>query len=73
MAITRSLLSLDEYLRASYHPDADFIDGQIEERHLGEYEHARLQYILASLFARKERDRPDRTAHPGGAGARPHL
>ncbi len=56
MAITRSLLSLDEYLRTSYDPDADFVDGQIEERHLGEYEHARLQYILASLFARKERE-----------------
>lgn len=36
MATTPTLLSIEEYLRSSYHPDADFVDGEIEERNLGE-------------------------------------
>ena len=49
-ALTPTLLSIDEYLHTSYKPDVDFIDGAIEERNLGEFEHARLQTILASFF-----------------------
>jgi hypothetical protein len=30
-----ALLSLEEYLRTSYHPDCDFVDGHLEERNLG--------------------------------------
>jgi len=56
MAITPSLLSIDEYLRTSYHPDADFVDGEIEERNLGEFEHARLQWLLAAFISRHESD-----------------
>jgi len=56
MATSPVLLSIEEYLRTSYHPDADFVDGEIEERNLGEYEHARLQFILAAMFARYEHD-----------------
>ena len=56
MATSSTLLSIDEYLRTSYHPDADFVDGRVEERHLGEFEHARLQYILAGIFSRYERE-----------------
>jgi Uma2 family endonuclease len=56
MATAPPLLSIEEYLRTSYHPDADYVDGEIEERNLGEYEHARLQYILATIFGRYERE-----------------
>ena len=56
MATAPPLLSIEEYLRTSYHPDADYVDGEIEERNLGEYEHARLQFIIAAIFARHERD-----------------
>jgi len=55
MATTPSLLSIDEYLRTSYHPDADYVDGEIEERNLGEFEHARIQSLLAAFFCGKER------------------
>jgi len=54
MATSPTLLSIDEYLRTSYHPDADYVDGEIEERNLGEYEHARLQSLIVSLFVAKE-------------------
>jgi len=54
MATSPTLLSIDEYLRTSYHPDADYVDGEIEERNLGEYEHAKLQTLIVSLFTNNE-------------------
>ena len=61
MATAPTLLSIDQYLRTTYHPDADYIDGEIEERNLGEFEHARLQYLLAAYFGPKE----TALVHPG--------
>ena len=29
-----------EYLRTSYRPDCDFVDGSVEERNVGEFEHS---------------------------------
>ena len=54
MATTPTLLSIDEYLQTSYHPDADYVDGEIEERHLGEYDHAKIQSFILSTFAFNE-------------------
>ena len=56
MATAPALLSIDEYLRTSYKPDVDFVDGEIEERNLGEYEHARLQWLIGAFFAPREKD-----------------
>ena len=53
--ITPALLPIDVYLRTSYHPDVDFIDGEIEERNSGEFEHARLQTLLGSFFVTHEK------------------
>ena len=50
MATTPALLSIDEYLRTGYSPDVDFVDGEIQERNLGEYEHARLQAALTAFL-----------------------
>jgi Uma2 family endonuclease len=55
MATSPTLISLEEYLRTSYHPDADYVDGEIEERNLGEYEHARLQWLIGAAFAPHEK------------------
>ncbi|HWZ34412.1 MAG TPA: hypothetical protein VNX18_23900 [Bryobacteraceae bacterium] len=33
-------ISVAEYLATSYRPDCDYIDGHIEERNLGEWDHA---------------------------------
>jgi Uma2 family endonuclease len=52
---TAALISVEEYLAASYRPDREFIDGQVVERNLGEYDHSRLQTILAGWFLRRER------------------
>jgi Uma2 family endonuclease len=56
MATAPTMLSIDEYLRTSYHPDADYVDGEIEERNLGEYEHAKLQHFIDVLFGNNEDD-----------------
>jgi Uma2 family endonuclease len=55
MATTTSLISIEEYLRTSYHPDADYINGEIEERNLGEFQHARLQTLIAAFFTFQEK------------------
>ena len=55
MATTPTLLSIDEYLHTSCKPDVDFVDGEIEERNLGEFDHARLQFKLASFFGFREK------------------
>ena len=49
---SRTLISVEEYLRSSYEPDCDFVDGEIEERNVGELNHGVLQlrvgaYLLA--------------------------
>jgi Uma2 family endonuclease len=50
MATTPALLSIDEYLRTSYKPDADFVNGELEERHVGEHTHNFIQGLLYHLF-----------------------
>ena len=36
-------ISLEEYLHTSYRPDCEYIDGAVQERHLGEMGHSILQ------------------------------
>ena len=43
-------ISVEEYLRTTYRPDCDYVDGEVIERNLGEYDHARLQTVLAAFF-----------------------
>jgi Uma2 family endonuclease len=50
MATTTTLVSLEDYLRTSYHPDCDYVDDHIEERNLGEFDHGNLQAALTAWF-----------------------
>jgi Uma2 family endonuclease len=43
-------VSVEEYLSTVYEHDCEYVDGVIEERDLGEFEHAFLQGILVALF-----------------------
>jgi Uma2 family endonuclease len=43
---TTSLISIEEYLRTTYEPDCDYVDGGLVERNVGEKDHAKLQYNL---------------------------
>ncbi len=50
MAAAPLPLSIDEYLNTSYKPDVDFVDGVLEERNVGKYEHAKIQIWISHLF-----------------------
>jgi Uma2 family endonuclease len=46
--------SLQEYLDTSYRPDREYVDGEVRERNVGKWEHARLQALLAAWFLSNE-------------------
>ena len=51
----RTLISVEDYLATAYEPDCDYVDGHIEERNVGEWDHSRLQgKICAYLIKRYE-------------------
>ena len=43
-------VSVEEYLSTVYEPDCEYDDGVVVKRNLGEFEHAFLQTLLATLF-----------------------
>ncbi len=47
-------VSVEEYLQTSYRPDCDYVEGRIEERTLGEYEHGKIQSKLDRLLGNRE-------------------
>jgi len=47
-------MTLEQYLHTSYSPDVDFLDGQIQERNLGENEHAALQWFIPLALASQQ-------------------
>jgi Uma2 family endonuclease len=44
------LITVEEYLSTDYSPDCDFVDGVLEDRHVGEKEHSALQRVLIIWF-----------------------
>ena len=54
---SRTLISVEEYLASSFRPDCDYVDGHIEERNLGEWNHSKIQgELLAYLLSRYRKD-----------------
>ena len=51
---TATHLPLAEYLETSYRPDREYIDGELLERNVGKYEHARVQALLSAWFVTHE-------------------
>ncbi len=49
-----SLVPVEIYLETTYRPDREYIDGEVQERNVGEYSHARLQLLLGALFLSNE-------------------
>jgi Uma2 family endonuclease len=43
-------VSIEEYLSTVYEHDCEYVDGVIDERDLGEFEHSFLQLFLGSIF-----------------------
>ena len=49
-------IPIHEYLGTSYRPDREYVDGEIRERNVGKWEHARLQWLLAHWFGNHENE-----------------
>ena len=47
-------VTLEEYLSTSYHPDVEFLDGELKERALVSPAHGRVQSLLALWFGQHE-------------------
>jgi Uma2 family endonuclease len=50
------LVSVEEYLSMTFEHDCEYVDGVIEERASGEFEHAFLQTFLGSIFIHHRSD-----------------
>ena len=50
LPIDDGFISVREYLRTSYSPDCEYVDGRIVERNVGDKGHSILQMFLAGLF-----------------------
>ena len=54
------MVSVEEYLHTSYRPDCDYVDGQVQERLWGEFDHSRtmsetLFYLVSRYPALRKR------------------
>jgi Uma2 family endonuclease len=56
MATATTLVSLDEYLHTTYHPDAEWVDGELKERAVGEGIHGYVQTFFIRYFLRREEE-----------------
>src|ERR1700710_2743353 len=56
LAHLSKLISVDEYLNTTYRPDVEYLDGVIEERNLGEFDHGDLQLALGSLLRLRQQE-----------------
>src|SRR5579885_1920015 len=54
MPATTAVL-LSEYLETSYRPDCEYIDGELLERNVGEWDHGRLQMVLSNYLCNREK------------------
>ena len=50
-----TLISLEQYLHTAYHPDREYRDGVLLERHAGDLAHALLEAALASYLRRRRK------------------
>jgi Uma2 family endonuclease len=48
-------IPLSDYLGSNYRPDREYVDGELLERNVGKWEHARVQWLLAAWFSNHER------------------
>jgi Uma2 family endonuclease len=51
-----AFLSLEEYLHTSYRPDCDYVDGEVQKRGGGEFEHSLIQGAFAAWFFVREHE-----------------
>ena len=50
-----TVVPLSEYLATSYRPDCEYLDGELLERNVGEWDHSRLQSLLSRYLGNLEK------------------
>jgi len=53
MAISTQV-TVEEYLRTSYEPDCEYVDGEVLDRNVGEKSHSKVQRRLLAFLMRRE-------------------
>ena len=53
MSTLGTMVSLEEYLATAYEPDCDFVDGSLEERNAGDWDHAQAMTSIGSFLSAK--------------------
>jgi Uma2 family endonuclease len=51
-----TVIPVEQYLSTSYRPDCDYVEGEVRERNVGEYEHSNLQTGLAAWLRSRQRE-----------------
>jgi Uma2 family endonuclease len=51
-----TLIPVSEYLRTTYRPDRDYLEGELKERNMGEQPHALVQGLLYFIFRRNREE-----------------
>lgn len=51
-----TLVPVEEYLRTTYRPDRDYVDGEVLERNVGERDHSKLQRELVFYFRSRAKE-----------------
>jgi Uma2 family endonuclease len=47
-------IPVSEYLATTYRPGREYVDGELRERTVGKWDHARIQALLAAWFGNRE-------------------
>jgi Uma2 family endonuclease len=55
-SMATTTVSIEEYLSTAYEPDMDYVDGELEERNVGEYEHNVVQKRILFWFDRRAKE-----------------
>ena len=53
---TISRIPMAAYLETTFRPDREYLDGELRERNVGKWEHARVQWLLAHWFGNHEKE-----------------
>ena len=54
---TSTAVPVEEYLRTTYDPDREYVDGQLLERHVGEHYHSLTQILIGGELQARRRER----------------
>lgn len=58
---TATRITIEQYLKTPFEPDAEFVNGEVEERNVGEYEHSTVQREILFWLHRHSKEWQIRT------------